>query len=281
MPFVGLIATALIFTLLHILLKRFPQTWTTGNQTEVISSVPRKGKLILVILMLFLIAPRAVDFVSRPPQVEISLAKAPGRYAEGFIVDGVKWRENFLDYRLAFKNLEPTLELMDLRIDVQFPAGVVNSTVLPSKGVEALHAAPFGLTAAQGNPKGERVAPLTAYRTNLLITAVRVFPTAEFTTRIILMDPFAGKIVTGASDLAKDLCVSYYYDDFWDHKVKWSTCYPLVKPENTSELLLSIDTANPIPPATRTLGRGIVFDQPQTVKGLNTILSPDSRSKGE
>ena len=235
--------------------------------------------MILILIVFSLLAPRVVEFVWLPPQVEIALNKAPGQYAHGFDVEGIKWRDNFLDYRLVFKNKDTRIELTDLRIDLQFPAvGVVRNNILFSKGVETVSAAPFGLTAAKGNKVGQRIEPIEAYSTNLLVTAIRTFSSAEFTARIILVDPFAGRsLAEDKSTMNGAVCVSFYYDDFWDQKTKQSTCYPLIrgKNENEEELELVIDIQNPIPPQAHKLQPGVVFDPPRKAQGLNVILSPN------
>jgi hypothetical protein len=269
----GGVIVAIVWVALDLFLRKHPQTWVTGNQIEIISSIPRRGKMILIMIALSLAVPRLVDFFWRPPPVEIVLKKAPGHNAVGFDVDGVSWRENFLDYRLFVRNDANRIE--NLRIELTFPGmGVVKSTVLVAKGAESVSAAPHGLTAAKGNQQGQRVAPVDAYSMNLLVSSIRMLSDGDFATRIILVDSFAGKTVTGEKPKG-DIFFSYYYEDFWGQTKKHSAYYPLTQKMEGKESSLTIDTASPIPPETHRLRPGTVFDPGQKAKDLNVILSPN------
>ena len=166
------------------------------------------------------------------PELEFSLNRIPTSFAAGIEVDGLTWEKDFSQYLLKIRNKK--VEIQDLRIDIDFLAGVVKKGIRLQEGTGDIKfsADSFFNTGIGKNGQIDRTFP--AYSNNLKISCPKIYPEGYFEIKLVLKD----------TDITENglFEASYRYFDENNELKKWANRYKILRHENSA---MYIDSENP------------------------------------
>jgi hypothetical protein len=122
-----------------------------------------------------------------PPKIEQSLTMLSSKYKPGVEVDGIIWEKEFETHIFSFKNNSESVDLLDLRIQVELPGAIISYKVLDNKGCQDLSLSqdklPSGLKEKNTHLMTKNI---EYYTNNLSINAIKLYPMAKFSINILL-----------------------------------------------------------------------------------------------
>lgn len=192
------------------------------------------------------------------PLLKYGITYLPTKYANGLIVDGVAWNDDFKEYRLAVKNANKDTEAQDVRINMDLPGGVVQYKILSEAGCSGLRVHDADIVGG-GLAKKDGVIYQTVkqYSNNFYITVDKLFPEAYFEVRLILkVLPSASNASSGDGNGIFEASFRYLNTD--QKLQNKRETFKLIYRENGA---LHIDTENPLSGSVMR-STGIVFDTP-------------------
>jgi len=256
---VSLILSGVILGFLFLsrpVLTKHPINWAKSNQVEKVRSLPLELKAWLVVALVALWIPHGIARLYPSPEVIASIASKEVGYVSGLDVGGVKWQDGFAEYELKIENKSSEFEIIDLRIDLRVPGGLVKHELVSSNGAEDVNYSLAGLKEAAWVNRQKITETIKAYGSNGLITAVRLFPRASFTSKLII------KPMT----MRGGISISYYYSDFWGRRVHEFNVYPIIS-KDSKEKALYVDMSKHL--AKVPDDSALIFDQPVQMRDLH------------
>jgi len=166
------------------------------------------------------------------PELEFSLKRIPASFAAGIEVDGLTWEKDFSQYFLRIRNKK--VEIQDLRIDMDFLAGVVKKEISLQEGIDDINFSADSFFNTGIGKKGQIDRTFPAYFNNLKISCPKIYPEGYFVIKLVLKD--TGTIEHGLFE------VSYRYSNENDELKKWGNRYKILRHENAA---MYIDSDNP------------------------------------
>jgi hypothetical protein len=120
-----------------------------------------------------------------PPIFRTGLINLPRKYKVGLEINNTIWQEDYQFIRFIFKYPNVESNLSDFKIDIQFPAGVVNFKIIESSGFDNLNV--FTNPEHSGIGNSRQVNEIVkSYSNHLFINSIQVIPNAQLTLEIIL-----------------------------------------------------------------------------------------------
>lgn len=118
------------------------------------------------------------------PKLKYNFDLIPQRISEGVEVYGIKWKDDYKEFRFYLSNTSSNVEIKDIRVRLELLDGIVKSEINQHSGSE-------NISFSQGNsPSGiyqnDKMTEVTKeYSNTLLINAARIFPKGYFEIRLI------------------------------------------------------------------------------------------------
>lgn len=172
------------------------------------------------------------------PVVKASLSALPSNYAPGLEINGIKWKDNFREYEFKISNESDKSELSDVRITLNLPWVIVKYDIENSIGTQEVRASQRLSRAGIRDKQLNVIKELTdMYVNNLELNAVKMFPNARFSARMILMKKPKSEMGS--------FVLEYRYMLNNNEPIKNAGDYPIKFKSSSDEEKLFIDMGNP------------------------------------
>lgn len=237
------------------ILKKHPIDWVIDDKILKIKSLPLWLKTWLLAALVIVWVPHIVEWFYPGPVVQTSLI-LKNEYEPGTLVEGIEWKNDLGEYDLKVETSKSDFEIVDLRICLAVHGGIVNNKTLSLNGAENVNYSAIGFTEADWVRSDNKVTEtIKSYSSAALLTAVRLFPSGDFTIRLTIKVrqlPRAG------------INVSYYYNNWWGERVHKSINHPIHLRGSKD---MYINTATTL--KNRVRSYGIVLDTPVKGRGID------------
>jgi len=173
------------------------------------------------------------------PKLTFKFDYIPQRISEGVEVYGIKWKEDYEEFRFYLSNTNNSSAISDVRIRLELPDGIVKSEVNQHSGSE-------GISFSQDNSpsgiyKNNKLVEVTKeYYNTLQINASKIFPKGFFEIRLLLK-----VLKTKGESLPGYIDVKYIYNNHEKETINKHIAHDILFKDN-DKTKIYIDTSREI-----------------------------------